>query len=335
MVATLSTVIQNNSLDQRCIDDNRQETSMHLGCVAILVCTFNGERFLAQQLESIARQSYPHWFVVVSDDGSSDSTMALLHEFGARWGHEKLSIQRGPGHGYAANFLAVTCDESIRADFYAWADQDDVWQEKKLEVALLRLAQTPADVPALYCGRTELIDERGEHIGFSPLLSRPLGFANALVESIGGGNTMVFNHVARQLFQRAGGVVDIVSHDWWAYLLVSGSGGRVLYDFSPTVLYRQHEANLIGATSSLHKQFGRLRRVLQGRFRGWNQKNVVALESIRLLLNEENRTRLDLFQRARHSRGLARMMWLRRSGVYRQSLGGNLGLIIATLFNGI
>lgn len=335
MVAPLFPVVQNNILDRRCIDDGRQDSVAHLGCVAILVCTFNGERFLAQQLESIARQTYPHWFVVASDDGSSDSTLVLLRDFGERWGHDKLLIQQGPGRGYAANFLAVTCDESIDADFYAWADQDDIWQETKLEVALQQLAQVPVDVPALYCGRTELIDERGEHIGLSPLFSRPMGFANALVESVGGGNTMVFNNVARQLFQRAGGEVDIVSHDWWAYLLVSGSGGRFLYDFSPTVLYRQHEANLIGSTSGLSAQIGRLRMLFRGRFRGWNQKNVAALESNRLQLNEESRMRLDCFQRARRSRGLSRIIWLRRSGAYRQSLWGNLGLMLATLFNGI
>lgn len=335
MVAPLSPVVQNNSLDRRCIDDSRQVSVAHLGCVAILVCTFNGERFLAQQLESIARQTYPHWFVVASDDGSSDSTLTLLREFGERWGHDKLLIQQGPGRGYAANFLAVTCNESIDADFYAWADQDDIWQQTKLEVALQRLAQAPVDVPALYCGRTELIDERGNHIGLSPLFGRPMGFSNALVESVGGGNTMVFNDVARQLFKRAGSGVDIVSHDWWAYLLVSGSGGRILYDFSPTVLYRQHDANLIGVTSGLSAQIGRLRMLFRGRFRGWNQKNVAALESNRLQLNEESRMRLDCFQRARRSRGLSRIIWLRRSGVYRQSLWGNLGLMLATLFNGI
>lgn len=335
MVAPLSPVVHNNNSDCHDVDDSRRKATGHMERVAILLCTFNGERFLVQQLESIARQTYSHWIVVVSDDGSTDSTLELLREYVERWGDDKLSIRQGPGRGYAANFLAVTCDESIKSDFYAWADQDDIWQENKLESALQRLQDIPSHTPSLYCGRTALIDEHGVNIGLSPLFERPVGFANALVQSVGGGNTMVFNHAARQLFQRAGAGLDIVSHDWWAYLLVSGAGGRVCYDVCPTILYRQHDANLIGSTSGLRAQLKRVRMLFRGRFRGWNQKNIAALESIRFQLNEENRMRLDLFQRARSSRGLARIIWLRRSGVYRQSLWGNLGLVLATVFNGI
>lgn len=335
MVAPLFPDVHKSSPDHRDVDRLQQEPGGPFGRVAVLLCTFNGERFLAQQLDSIARQSYPHWFVVVSDDSSDDSTLELLREYAERWGEDKLSIRQGPGRGYAANFLSLTCDQSIESDFYAWADQDDIWQENKLERALCVLQGTPPQEPALYCGRTELIDEKGTPIGLSPLFERPVGFANALVQSVGGGNTMVFNQAARKLFLQAGSTLDIVSHDWWAYLLVSGAGGRVTYDVRPTILYRQHEANLIGSTSGLMAQLNRVRMQFRGRFRGWNQKNIAALESTRFQLNEENRMRLDLFQRARSSRGLVRIIWLRRSGVYRQTLWGNLGLLLATVFNGI
>lgn len=335
MVAPISQVFQRSKPDPQSPDDIPQADIAYVGRVAILVCTYNGERFLAQQLESIAGQTYPHWVVVVSDDGSTDSTLEVLRDYAERWGDSKLSVRRGPGRGYAANFLDVTCDGSIESEFYAWADQDDIWQKNKLESALRRLQDIPVQTPALYCGRTQLIDEHGARIGFSPLFRRPVGFANALVQSVGGGNTMVFNDAARQLFQRAGADLDIVSHDWWAYLLVSGAGGWVFYDASPTILYRQHDTNLIGSTSGVRMQLKRVRMLFRGRFRTWNQRNIAALDSIQCQLNEESRTRLDFFKRARSSRGLARLDWLRRSGVYRQSLWGNLGLVLAAMFNGI
>ena len=335
MVAPLSPVVQNDNSDYHDVDHGRPDFAVTKVRIAILLCTFNGERFLAQQLESIARQTCPDWFVVVSDDGSTDSTLELLREYSERWGDGKLSVRQGPRSGYAANFLSLTCDKTIEADYYAWADQDDIWQANKLECALQKLQETPSQSPALYCGRTELIDEQGARIGLSPLFERPVGFANALVQSVGGGNTMVFNQAARRLFQQAGENLDVVSHDWWAYLLVAGAGGSVIYDTSPTILYRQHDANVIGAASGVMVQLMRVRMQFRGRFRGWNQKNIAALESIRFQLNEESRMRLDRFQRARSSRGLARVIWLRRSGVYRQSLWGNLGLVLATLFNGI
>lgn len=335
MVAPLSPIVQENESDPSDAGDFRQIEIAQLGRVAILVCTFNGERFLVQQLESIARQSYSHWTVVVSDDGSTDSTLELLREYSERWGADKMIVRSGPGRGFASNFMSITCDQSIDSDFYAWADQDDIWQENKLELALQHLQGMHSDGPALYCGRTALIDESGASIGLSPLFDRPIGFANALVQSIGGGNTMVFNRAARELFLQTGPELEIVSHDWWAYLLVSGAGGQVFYDFSPSILYRQHDSNLIGSKQGLGAQVERLRMLFKGRFRNWNEKNIAALDSIRSRLNEENRMKLDLFKRARSSRGLARLIWLRRSGVYRQTLCGNLGLVLATVFHGI
>ena len=303
--------------------------------VTVLMCTYNGERFLSQQLDSIARQSYPNWNLVVSDDGSTDATLEILRNYSKSWGDGKLIVRQGPKRGFAANFMSVTCDAAAESDYFAWADQDDIWQDNKLEAALQWLQNLPSDIPALYCARTELISDNGTVTGYSPLFRRPASFANALVQSIAGGNTMVFNRAACEFFQQTGSQLDIVSHDWWAYLLVSGVGGQVFYDESPTIHYRQHEANLIGSNSGMRARLMRLRMMFSGRFRGWSQQNIVALDSIHSCLTEENRLKLELFKKARSSHGLARFILLRRSGIYRQTRWGNLGLILAAVFNRI
>ena len=115
----------------------------------------------------------------------------------------------------------------------------------------------------LYCGRTRTVDEDGRVVGFSPQFSRPPCFANALVHNIAGGNTMVMNDSARQLILEAG-VVDVVAHDWWTYLMVSGAGGRVIYDDEPTVDYRQHDDNQVGANMGISARLGRYLRVMGG-----------------------------------------------------------------------
>ncbi len=303
--------------------------------VAVLMCTYNGQRFLAEQLDSIGRQLHCDWIVAVSDDDSQDATLNTLQNYRERWGDEKLSVWPGPGRGFAANFLALTCNRQIEADFYAWADQDDVWYEDKLQAALAWLQTVPKDIPALYCGRTELISEDGRLIGRSPLFCRPPAFVNALVQNVGGGNTMVFNQAARKLLQEAGESLDIVSHDWWAYLLVTGVGGRVFYDPRPFVRYRQHDANFVGANSSWSARMVRLRMVFQGRFSRWSEQNIAGLETVRHRLCEENRVALAHFKTARDQGLLGRLISLRRSGVYRQTLLGNLGLILAALLKGI
>jgi glycosyltransferase involved in cell wall biosynthesis len=335
VVALRPLIVQDGDSNSSGAGTDSEGQVMRMARVSILMCTYNGERFLAQQLDSIASQTYPEWNVIVSDDGSTDLTLEILHQYSESWGEGKLTVRQGPKRGFAANFMSITCDEALKSQFYAWADQDDIWQDNKLEAALQVLHTQPKDIPTLYCARTELISDSGAVIGFSPLFERPVSFANALVQSIGGGNTMVFNQVARELFQQAGSHLDIVSHDWWAYLLVSGAGGHVFYDQCPTILYRQHQANLIGSNSGLLARIMRLRMMFSGRFRCWNQQNITALESIHAQLSQENQLTLEQFKKARSARGVTRFLWLKQSKVYRQTCWGNLGLILAAVFNRI
>ena len=197
------------------------------------------------------------------------------------------------------------------------------------------LDSVPPDQPALYCSRTRLVDERNRLIGLSPEFSRTPGFANALMQNIGGGNTMVFNEAARDLLRRAGGALPVTSHDWWSYMLVSGAGGQVFYDRQPSLRYRQHPGNLIGMNGTWRARLGRIRMLWQGRFRQWNDDHVAALDSVRDLLTPANREVLDRFARARGMSLLPRLLHLKRCGVYRQTLLGNLGLIAAAIFGKI
>lgn len=300
--------------------------------IAILLCTYNGQHFLEQQLQSIQRQTWLNWQVAISDDGSSDGTLAIARRYQQAWGTDRLCVYTGPCRGFAHNFMSITCRTEIEADFYAWCDQDDIWREDKLQAASAWLQSIAVEIPALYLGRTELISETAAPLGYSPLFRRAPSFANALVQNIGGGNTMVFNRAACQLLRQAGAPQAIVSHDWWAYLLVTGVGGHVRYDTTPHVLYRQHGRNLVGANSSWTARWVRLCMLFQGRFKNWNSINIAGLERFEPQLTEDNRRRLDSFKRLRHQTLLLRLITLLRSGVYRQTLLGNLGLMVAVVF---
>jgi glycosyltransferase involved in cell wall biosynthesis len=123
--------------------------------------SYNGASYLSEQLESFQRQTHRNWAVYVSDDGSQDQTLEILQATGSQWSAGRLQVFEGPRRGFVGNFLSLTCKASINADFYAWADQDDIWKADKLERALSWLKTIPEDIPALYCGRTELICEAG------------------------------------------------------------------------------------------------------------------------------------------------------------------------------
>lgn len=301
----------------------------------VLMCTYNGESFLAEQLDSLERQTHSNWSLIVSDDGSLDGTLDLLEGYRNRWGQNRLLVLTGPKRGFAANFLSLTSRADSDADFFAWSDQDDVWNEDKLEVALAWLQAVPPHRPALYCGRTQLIGENGAHLGYSPHFRLAPGFSNALVQSIAGGNTMVFNQAAHKLLCEGGAELKVPAHDWWLYQLISGVGGVVHYDPEPKMKYRQHAENVVGSNSGWLARLIRLRMVFQGRFHEWNEQNIQALDAMHHRLSIDSQLTLTHFKRARKQKILRRILGVWLAGLYRQTLLGNLGLMLATIMKKI
>jgi NADPH-dependent glutamate synthase beta subunit-like oxidoreductase/NAD(P)H-flavin reductase len=297
--------------------------------VAVLLCSYQGQPFLAAQLDSIKQQSHQNWAVWASDDGSTDGTLAVLASYQQQWLAGQLSVVAGPSKGFVANFLSLSCRPEVAADFYAYADQDDVWEADKMERAVAWLETVPAEVPALYCSRTLFVDQDNRPLGLSPLFLKPPSFANALMQSLGGGNTMVFNNAARQLLLEAGEAALVKSHDWWLYLLVTGAGGQVFYDPHPTLRYRQHTGNLVGLNTSVAARLKRLSMLWRGEFRGWNTGHVTALRPLAHLLTPANRQTLEHFAKARNLGLIPRLIGLRRCGIYRQTRLGNMGLMLA------
>ena len=303
--------------------------------VAILMATYNGERFLEEQLESFANQSERDWVLWASDDGSSDKTKSILKEFADRFPAGKVNILDGPKSGFANNFLSLINHPAIKAENYAYSDQDDVWYEDKLERALNFLDGQSKNMPALYCSRTEYVDENMTHIGFSDDYQRPPSFLNALVQNIASGNTMVFNGAARSLLMRTGEPLDVPLHDWWTYIIVTACAGVVFFDRRPTVRYRQHDSNLWGMNTGWVNRAARVKKLFEGRFKGWNNRHVKALMGIKQNIAPRNQKVLNHFDLI-CNKGLVLSLYnLSISGLYRQTFLGNLGLWVAALFNKI
>jgi len=299
--------------------------------VAILLSTYNGERFLAEQLDSLIAQTHKDWTIYASDDGSSDATLDILAKYRAQLGDDRLVIVQGPRQGFAANFLSLLAREEIQAPYFAFCDQDDLWIPERLAMGLDWMRGLPGDRPALFCSRTQLIDSGGKPIGLSPLFNKPPCFENALVQSIAGGNTMLFNAAARLLLSQTDRSTHIVSHDWWAYILVTGCGGAVAYEQRPTIGYRQHGNNIVGSNSSLQDRLVRVRKMFQGTFRQWTNDNLNALSSFKHHLTPHNQKTLSLFEMGRHAPLFTRLRLMHQSGVHRQTLPGTLGLTAAII----
>lgn len=305
--------------------------------VAILLATYNGAPGLPAQLESYVAQSYPPALILVSDDGSRDTTSEIVHEFART--HPELNVQfvPGPRMGAAQNFLSLLRRVPAWIDHVALSDQDDVWLPDKLRrgVKALREVSDQAE-PVLYCGRTWECDAGLGNKRLSRGLRRPATFRNALVQNLAGGNTMMLNRAALDLLQAASHEArKLVVHDWWIYQILTGVGGTVLFDDVPLLYYRQHDGNLIGANRGFGAKTRRLSMVLSGRFRRWNTVNIKALSASAHRFTAENRSILKSFAEERDRSVWRRLSMVWRTGLYRQGLQGNLSLYFAALLRRI
>lgn len=226
------------------------------GPVVVLMSTYNGQRWLLPQLESILLQLPPDGLLMVRDDGSRDGSVALVESLG----DPRVRLDRGQNLGFGPSFLSLLAMAPPQASLVLLADQDDVWLPGKLERARSWLA-AHRDVPALYGGAKRLVDEHLRPLGDSPPWPRPPGFQNALVENIITGCTAALNGPALRLLQRAGVAQGVHFHDWWLYLVVSAHG-VVLVDDEPMLLYRQHGHNHIGQGAGVIGRWQQMARFL-------------------------------------------------------------------------
>lgn len=302
--------------------------------IVILLATRNGAEFLQAQLDSFRAQTYGNWELLVSDDSSTDATVEIVKRFASSV-PQRVVILPGPQKGFWQNFVALVRSKEIDGDLFAYSDQDDIWFAEKLAKAVDWFSARAAESPALYFTRTELMHGDGTPAGFSPLFTRAPTFRNALVQNIGGGNTMVFNRSARLALLATPIDVELVSHDWWTYQVVTGVGGDAHYDPWPSLKYRQHGQNLVGANIGWRARMVRVTAFANGRVVSWNEVNLRVLGRMSGALTPENAGVVGLYARARRASWPMRLWLIWKSGVYRQSLVENIGLSVGALFGRI
>jgi glycosyltransferase involved in cell wall biosynthesis len=226
--------------------------------IAVVLSTYNGEKWLPALLASLAAQSRRPNILVWRDDGSSDRSLLIV----ADWcRNEKIAMLRlgGANLGAAQSFLTAI-SAATSADIILLADQDDVWLETKIARAVAGLPHGPGAAPALYAARQRIVDARLAPIRDSRI-PRHVGIRSAVCESVLTGCTMAINRPLAALVLR-GWPLSLPMHDWWLYLLASATG-TVVFDPEPTILYRQHGANVIGAKVSGLAAIAARLRVLQ------------------------------------------------------------------------
>jgi glycosyltransferase involved in cell wall biosynthesis len=221
--------------------------AMKSGKVAVLLSTYNGDKYLDEYLQSLRRQEWSDITLIVRDDGSSDKTLQILKRYQGIPKFNLLILSSNGNLGPAQSYFRLLDEAGDGFDYYAFSDQDDVWLPEKITRAVDKLKPVSRNVPALYCSRLEYVDEDLNHIQWSRIPHR-IGYGNAIVENIATGCTLVLNKSARELILHRIPRICLM-HDWWCYLLVT-CFGQVVFDDHPGIKYRLHRGNTIGAATS-------------------------------------------------------------------------------------
>ena len=284
--------------------------------VNILMSTYNGQQFLAEQIRSIQEQSYTDWTLFIRDDGSSDNTKEILKDFE----HQDSRIHiidsdKSDNLGVIKSFHKLVNHD--RADYYFFSDQDDVWLPNKLELSLKEAQNYLADLPLMVYMDLKVVNQDLEIMTESMVKSQSHHANTELVQeltenTVTGGVAMI-NHALAEMWQETD---DILMHDWYLALLASAFGNLVFID-QPGELYRQHSDNVLGA------------RTLSKRFKKWIRPHILfavywdliknsqkqARHLLQMPLSQSNRELIEAFVTIMDKSMLERFRILRKYGL--------------------
>lgn len=209
-----------------------------LAKVVVLLSTYNGENFLKEQLDSILNQTYSNITILVRDDGSKDKTTLILKEYESQG---KISLILGENKGFIDSFFELL-KLAPEASYYAFSDQDDIWEKDKIERAIEVLKEhTNLQLPLMYYSNYDLYDTNMKFVSHSQKKNN-VSFINSLVECVNLGMTTLINKNAREKVLSNIPKQNLLGHDWWIYMVCSAFG-KVIYDDTPKVKHRMHSNN--------------------------------------------------------------------------------------------
>lgn len=304
--------------------------------ITILLSTYNGEKYLKEQLNSLFSQTYKNFEIIVRDDGSSDKTLEVLKYYDVKL----LSSDGNIGIKKSFETLLKYAYENSDADYFMFCDQDDVWNDNKIEKTLEEMKRLEKlygnNTPLLVHTDLEVVDENLKTISSSMwkyeyILPQFNTFNRLLIQNTITGCTMMIN---RELAKKS---LDIpeesIMHDWWIGLIAS-CFGKISYLEESTIKYRQHGKNTIGTEGKKNKIIRKALGLLNKKNEYINHMdiNILQAKGFLKLFNDKldgNKVNLlELFSTIKKKTFFERKKILIKHKLFKQGIFRNIGLII-------
>ena len=217
---------------------------MLMDSVTVLMSTYNGSKYIREQIESVLSQKNVSLSLLVRDDGSKDDTKAILDEYKEKG---KLEWYSGDNLGSANSFFELLT-KAPESDYYAFCDQDDVWDNDKLCVAI-SLIKKATKKYAIYCCGTKVVDKDLNLIKVHYMDTRRSLTTRMIIANVSGNTEVMNKEFKKKVTQYIPN--NILMHDSWCLKVAICLGADIFFDSEPHISYRQHDRNVVGMETSL------------------------------------------------------------------------------------
>lgn len=286
--------------------------------IQVLMSTYNGEKYIDEQINSILNQTYKNIEVIIRDDGSTDDTFLILEKYR---NNPQIKIYTEENIGVVGSFFELLNKVDKESKYFAFCDQDDVWEKEKIKQAIYKIEEscTDSNVPIVYGSRVRPVSENLEVVFKNRIgIETDHSFYNSLVENVIPGCTAVFNKIALEYMQKANNTQNIIMHDKWLYM-IGVAFGKVICDERSFILYRQHSNNVLGGKrDSLSKIKRKVSQLNNKKIKHRIYKDAVYFREIYgVELSDKNLIKLDKFIQSQY-KITYRILLVLRNDIYIQ-----------------
>ncbi|MGX7030431.1 glycosyltransferase family 2 protein [Vagococcus zengguangii] len=206
--------------------------------VLVMMSTYNGEKYIQEQINSILQQNKVDITLLIRDDGSKDETISIINEFQKEY--VNVLFLQGENLGPANSFIKLLNDASDDFDYYAFSDQDDVWKSDKISRAISLLEK---DIPSLYCSSVTIANDKLEPLYTTKITE--FSATELMLRNNVQGCTMVMNgSMKKKINEYIPKYLEM--HDSWILRVATFINAKIVFDEYSGIYYRQHENNVIG-----------------------------------------------------------------------------------------